>query len=1015
MKIFGALASATLFMAALAVHAQQPLAEAPQVLANGQKITPLAAPGSTIRTLNPDLAAYPDYEISQIMSATASPDGKTLLVLSSGYNDFYDSKGYNALISSEFVFVFDISSRTAKQLQALPVQNAFGGVAFAPNGKHFYVGGGVDDDVHVFGQTGGLWAEAASSPIALNHEGSGAAVGSATGLGIEQSAAATGLAVTADGKYVIVTDHYNDSISVVDLTSNAKVGELDLRPGKNGEVPGTPGGESPWAVAIVGNHTAYVSSERDREIDVVNIKKPTSPAITTRIRVPGNPNKMVLSRDQSTLYVAMDNADAIAVIDTAKNELTATIPTVAPPWDLPVYDTEAKFYRGSAPNGLTISPDGNTLYVTNGGANSVAVIPLNHRRNGYADARGTSDDHDGDGQGGQHIPAVAGLIPTGWYPQDVAVGADGRTLYVINSRGIPGPNPGNCLGYEYPCIPQVPPADITWVSNEYILELEKGGLQTVPVPKADVLWQLTKQVSENNGYGFKPSEADRETMAALKSNIKHIIYIVRENRTYDQILGDLPVGNGDPMLAEFASFTPNAQALATQFVTFDNFYDPAEVSGDGWPWSMSGRETDIGVKTIPVDYAYPSRGGSYDVEGTNRNINVGIANPSLRAAADPLQSDALAAALGTTLNDPDLLPGSNNDSAPDGPDGEAQQGYLWNAAIRAGVSVRNYGYFCDLTRYSSKVKAAGIYVPLDPNPYADGVQQAYPADPALQNITDLYFRGFDNNYPDYYREQEWQREFNQFVADGNLPTLSLVRLMHDHTSGNVSEAPFPLAISGVNTPETQVADNDFATGLLLQAVANSPYANNTLVFIIEDDAQDGADHVDAHRSVAFVAGPYVKTGAVVSDHYSTVNVLRTIEDVLGLDHLSAYTASQGPMTHAFDLNKTSWTYKAVFPAVLASTSLPQPDPSVARVGDRSKPLHDAKWWARQTKGMDFTAPDKVDAVAYNRILWKGVMGNKPYPTGRSGKDLSHDRKSLLGKSDAAVERTSGGGAGMPRG
>ncbi len=1004
MKTLEALAAASLFVGALTVHAQAPWPDAPQVLANGQKITPLAAPDSTIQHLNPGLAAYPDYEISQIMSATASPDGKTLLVLSSGYNDFYDSKGYNALISSEFVFVFDINSRIAKQLQALPVQNTFGGIAFAPDGKHFYVGGGVNDNVHVFAKSGGLWAEAASSPIALNHVGSGAAVGSATGLGIEQSAAATGLAVSADGQYVVVTDHYNDSISVVDVSTNTKVGELDLRPGKNGEVPGTPGGESPWAVAIAGNSTAYVSSERDREIDVVNIKDPARPTIRARIIVPGNPNKMVLSRDQSTLYVAMDNADAVAVIDTARNLLTATVPTVAPPGQLPVYDTEAKFYRGSAPNGLAISPDGSTLYVTNGGANSVAVIALDRRRIG--------DAADGDGQGQQHIPAVIGLIPTGWYPQDVAVGVGGKTLYVINSRGIPGPNPGNCLGYEYPCIPQVPPADITWVSNEYILELEKGGLQTVPVPQADVLWQLTRQVSENNGYGFKPSEADRQTMAALKSHIKHIIYVVRENRTYDQILGALPVGNGDPTLAEFASFTPNAQALATQFVDFDNFYDPAEVSGDGWPWSMSGRETDIGVKTIPIDYAYPSRGGSYDVEGTNRNINVGIGNPSLRAAADPLQSDELAAALGTTLNDPDLLPGTNNDSAPDGPDGEAQQGYLWNAAIRAGVSVRNYGYFCDLTRYSASVKPVGIYVPLDTNPYVDGVQQAYPADPALQTITDLYFRGFDNNYPDYYREQEWQREFNQFVANGNLPALSLVRLMHDHTSGNVSEAPYPSAIAGVNTPETQVADNDYATGLLLQAVANSPYANDTLVFIIEDDAQDGADHVDAHRSVAFVAGPYVKNGAVINTHYSTVNVLRTIEDVLGLDHLSAYTASQGPMTNAFDLSKTSWTYKAIFPAVLESTSLPQPGASVARAGDRSKPLHDARWWARQTKGMDFSAPDKVNAVAYNRILWKGVMGNKPYPTARSGKDLSQNRDALLGKSDPPAQSVSGGGAGM---
>ncbi|HWY23990.1 MAG TPA: alkaline phosphatase family protein, partial [Nevskia sp.] len=674
-------------------------------------------------------------------------------------------------------------------------------------------------------------------------------------------------------------------------------------------------------------------------------------------------NKMTLNKAQSLLYVAMDNADAVDVIDTSKNAVVATIPTIAPPGPLTV---GAHRYRGAAPNDVALSPDEKTLYVSNGGTNSVAVIDLS-----------------------QAGAPVTGLIPTGWYPQAVAVGQSGGMLYVVNSRSIPGPNTGNCFGYNTPCLPDSP-VKPKYMANQYIYQLEKAGFLQVPVPGATALATLTTQVYGNNGFSSTPSAQDYATMSALHEQIKHVIYIVRENRTYDQILGDLGKGNGDPTLTEFgAATTPNIHSLASSFITFDNFYDPAEVSGDGWPWSMSARETDVNVKDIPLDYAYPSRGVAYDSEGTNRNVNVGIASQAARIAADP-----------ATPTDPDLLPGTGNDAAPDGPDGEQQQGYLWNAAQRAGLSVRNYGYFCDLTRYSTSLKSnpatAPLYIPLDATPFQDKSVQAFPADPLLQTITDPYFRGFDNNYPDYYREQEWLREFNQYVSGNNLPALSLVRFMHDHTSGNVGSSPFSNAVAGVNTPETQVADNDYAVGLLLQAVAASPYANSTLVFIVEDDAQDGPDHVDAHRSVAFIAGPYVKKGALVSTHYSTVNILRTIEDVLGLDHMSVYDAYQPPMTDAFDLTQTTWTYTAKVPAILATTTLPIPHQAeLASLG--VKPLHDASWWARQTRGMDFSAPDKLNAAAYNQILWKGVMGNKPYPKVRSGKDLRQDRQKLLDK------------------
>jgi YVTN family beta-propeller protein len=889
------------------------------------------------------------------MTEAVSPDGKTLLILTSGYNDISSSDGKNTVESNEFVFVYDISSGAAVQKQALPVPNTFAGLAFAPDGQHFYVGGGVDDNVHTFALASGSWAET-GTPIKLSHAASTAdSNGTGTGNGLAQSAVATGVAVSADGKTLVIDNYYNDSVSVVDLTAGSKVGELDLRPGKSGGTPGTAGGESPFWVSIVGSKTAYVSSVRDREIDVVDLTTPASPKITKRIPVQGSPNKMTLNKAQTLLYVALDNADQVAVIDTATNTVSASIATIAPPGPLSLGEHR---YRGAAPNDVALSPDEKTLYVSNGGNNSVAVIDL-----------------------GQVGNPVTGLIPTGWYPQAVAVGQGGGMLYIVNSRSIPGPNTGNCFGYNQPCLSSSP---VHYAANQYIYQLEKAGFLQVPVPSASALATLTTQVYGNNGFSSTPSSQDYATMSALHQQIKHVIYIVRENRTYDQILGDLGKGNGDPTLTEFgAATTPNIHSLANTFVTFDNFYDPAEVSGDGWQWSMAARETDANVKDIPLDYAYPSRGVAYDAEGTNRNVNVGIADPAARSAANPL-----------TPADPDLLPGANSDAAPDGPDGEVQQGYLWNAAQRAGLSVRNYGYYCDLTRYSSKT--GPLYIALDPTPFQDKSVQAYPADPALQGVTDQYFRGFDNNYPDYYRYQEWLREFNGYVSNNNLPALSLVRFMHDHTSGNAGNAPFSSAISGVNTPETQVADNDYAVGLLLQAVAQSPYAGNTLIFIVEDDAQDGPDHVDAHRSIAFVAGPYVKKGALVSTHYSTVNLLRTIEDVLGLDHLSTYDAYQPPMTDAFDLSQAAWTFTAQEPAVLATTSLPIPNKTaLARLG--VKPLHTAAWWARQTRGMDFSAPDKLNAAAYNQILWQGVMGNKPYPKARSGKDLRQDRRKLLEK------------------
>jgi hypothetical protein len=304
--------------------------------------------------------------------------------------------------------------------------------------------------------------------------------------------------------------------------------------------------------------------------------------------------------------------------------------------------------------------------------------------------------------------------------------------------------------------------------------------------------------------------------------------------------------------------------------------------------------------------------------------------------------------------------------------------------------VRNYGFFVE------SLDGLDSPAPLR-DPAGTDTRVVAPADPALLTLTDLYFAGFDTRLPDYYRYTEWAREFDGQAKTNSFPAFETVRLMNDHTG------TFDKALDGVNTPELQQADNDYAVGLLVEKIANSPYRANTLIFVLEDDSQDGPDHVDAHRSTAYLVGPYVKQGTVVSTRYTTVNLLRTIEDVLGLEHLSLHDAGVRPMTDAFSMAQgPNWTYKAVPSELLLASQLPIPKPAGLGAIGIWRPLHGAKWWARQTKGFTFSKEDLNDASAYNRVLWKGTMGNRPYPTARSGLDLRRNRNALPGLGIAAA-------------
>ena len=882
----------------------------PITLPTGQQVTPLLPPAATFAALKPGLEKHPELEVGGAVTEVLSPDGATLAVLTTGFNKWDDAVTGkdDPDRQGEYVFLFGVAGGRAVQKQVLQVPNTWAGIAFSPDGNALYVSGGVDDNVHAFARSGDRWAEQ-GDPIKLGH---------AAGVGPKIKPVAAGLAVTADGRALVVANMYNDSIAIVDLSSRAVAAELDLRPGKSGGRSGEPGGNYPYWVAIRGNDTAFVSSVRDREIVAVDLR---ARRIAGRAKLAGNPNKMILDASGARLFVAMDNADAVAIVDTRTLQVTGSVTTVAPAGVL----AHERAYGGAAPNSLALSTDERTLYVTNGGTNSVAVIDL--------------------------APAtlrVTGLIPTGWYPQHVAFHpANGGMLYVVNSKSVPGPNPGQCAFTN--CATSI----VKRQYNQYVLNLSRSGFQSMPAPTGrGVLARLTRQVAANTTFSFQPGSEEERVIGFLRSRIKHVIYIVRENRTYDQVLGDLGRGNGDPSLAEFGErVTPNQHALARQLVTLDSFYDPGEVSGNGWPWSVSGRESDFGVKMMPPSYA--GRGGSYEWEGENRSVGMGVLGQE-RKLGNPEAPD-----------DDDFLPGTGNVAAPDGPAGELQQGYLWNSVLRAGKTVRNYGFFVQNLQ------------PREREPFRRGRRQAMAIDPALVGRTDEYFRGYDNALPEPWREAEWEREFDAFVKNGQLPALSLVRFGQDHTGA------FKDSLDGVNTPELQVAANDYALGRLVEAVARSPYAKDTLIFIVEDDCQDGPDHVDEHRSIAYVVGPYVKRNAVVSTRYSTVNLLRTMEDILGIDHVSLYTATQGPMADVFDTTAAEWDYKSIVPALLRGTKLPLPASANAQV---DKPTRDAAWWIAATQGMDFTREDAVDAQAYNRILWRGLMGDdKPYPIRKAAK------------------------------
>ena len=948
----------------------------------GLYITPTALPEAVQQQLNPGFALpyfatnYPNFVAGEAVKAVVSPDGNTLAVLTAGMNSLYFPNNcepgtpncsvgkLDTGASTQFLFLYDVSgpNKTGPVLkQVIQQPNAHVGLVWSPDSQTLYAAGGCDDAVYVYTNNGGSFA--LNGKIGLGHTPcpfpfTGGANQNKSGLGLGSVAPnVAGLAISANGKTLVAANNYNDSISVIDTASRTVLYEYDLRPfATSGAANGAKGGTFPFSVALTGK-IAYVGADRDREVIVVNIH---TRALVARIQLDGNPNGMTLSADGSTLYVAQDNQDQVAVIDTNKNAVTHKIDTRGPAQlNFPPNTT------GAAPMAVAINPANKTLYAVNAGSNSIAVIPLN----------------------GPQAFQTVGLLPTAYDPTDVTFSADGSWMYITNGKSDTGPNPG----YGYGNMARIafttvdPPetnaqeiAELT-SNNQYQFQLEHASLVSAAVPNASDLWDLTSKVAANNGYSAQPSNTDTSVMNFLHSKIKHIIYIVKENRTFDQILGDLGNGsNGQPSLALFGQgVTPSFHLMARNFVTLDNFMDPGDGSMDGWSWSMRGRVTNTETLTQQINYARVNRGVSYEGEGQNRNIPSNLNATAARDFFfDPTgtttpYTNATSSLKGGT---PNILAGDGDHAATDGPAGY-QQGYIFNAVLNAGGTVRNYGWMANTPG------SIGTIANPIADPFSAGVIQTTTANQLLyQNgLYDPYFRAYDQAYPDVWRFNEWNREFQQFVANGNLPALEMIRgLSHDHTGS------FGSALAGVNTPELQQADNDYAVGLLVQAVAHSPYASNTLIIIIEDDCQDGADHVDSHRATTYFVGPYVRQQAVVSTPYSQPSVLRTIEDILGTQHLNLNTFYARPMADVFDISSSgSWTFNAVASTLLnpvLTTPIAQGglglDPNKVQfaAGPNLKPTHNAQYWAKKTRGFDFSEEDRVPAQLYNKILWEGIKG-----------------------------------------
>jgi YVTN family beta-propeller protein len=726
--------------------------------------------------------------------------------------------------STQSIQLVDIKNE--KILDNKIIAKSWGGIVFSKDEKYLYASGGNDNWILKYAIEDGKLNTVDTFKL---------------GDPWPKKICPAGITVDDSRQLLYIVTKEDNSLYVVDMKAKAILQKLPL------------GGEAYTCLLSPDKKELYISVWATDKILIYDTRKNK---LIDSVAVGDNPNDICLTAKGHYLYVANANDNSVSVIDIKKRKVLETL-------NAALYTTKLS---GSTTNGVSLSGDGKTLYIANADNNCLAVFDVSKPGNSVS----------------------KGFIPAGWYPTCVRVA--GNKLFVANGKGLTpfaNPNGPNPTARKQPVVLHegIPdkPAEV-----EYIAGMFKGDLEIVDVPDDRQMAIYSREVYKNTPYrkeeeqvaeGEAGSPIPQKTGGA--SPIKYVFYIIKENRTYDQVLGDMPEGNGDKNLVLFGEkVTPNQHALARQFVLLDNFYVDGEVSSDGHNWSMGAYATDFLEKSWPSYYG--RRGGSEASSG--------------------------------------LMEVANN-----------KDGYIWDDARRSGITYRTYGEFSNNKFQPQVASLAGHVCP--------------------------YFPSFNGHIRDTSRFYLWEREFDSLLAANALPRLVTVKFPNDHTEGTAIGRPTPFA---------HVADNDLAVGLFIEHLSKTPIWNESVVFVLEDDAQAGPDHVDAHRSPAYIAGGFVKRGFVDHTNYSTSSVLRTIELILGMPPMTQYDAAATPM----------WRCFAKEPQTRGFVALPaQIDLNEKNIKENRLSLISGK--------LDFSKEDLVPDQLMNTILWKAVKGEDaivPPPT-----------------------------------
>ncbi len=707
-----------------------------------------------------------------------------------------------------------VDLKTMKEVQRYVVSNTWVGLVFGPKDKRLYVSGGNNNVVYVFHFKKGHLTPADTLVIGKKFP--------------KGHISLTGLALNNKKHQLLAVSQKSNMLYVVDLRSGKVVKKVEM-PGK--------------CYDIKTNHAqtnAFVSIWGKAMVAEVNLNTYT---ITHRYKTGDHPNDLVISPNDKRLFVANANNNSATIIDLKNNKVSETIQT----------SLIANMPYGSTPDALALSPDGDKLLIANADNNYLAVFNVEkpgHARN-------------------------LGFIPVGWYPTAVQYLRSGM-IVVANGKGISSrANPDGPVPTKR--------KSKNWMEN-YTGTMFMGTLSAFRFPQSKALAKMSKDVYDNTPFIKKVKEESNQSVIPKKPNgvgsrqIKHVFYIIRENRTYDQVLGDMAEGNGDPSLCLFGrKITPNAHKLAATYTLYDNFYADAEVSADGHNWSTAAYASDYVEKLWPVNYGH--RGASYDFEG-----GVPAAAPS--------------------------------------------SGYIWNDVLSHGKTFRNYGEFM---HFSHALKG-----PFRPN---DSILVPYTCDA---------FPGFNLSFPDLTRYKIWSHDFDSLMAIHKVPAFNLMRLPNDHCRGTRP---------GSYTPIAYVARNDYALGLIVDKISHSSIWKSSIIFVLEDDAQNGPDHVDAHRSVLLVIGPYVKRHFVDHTMYSTSGVLKTMELILGLPPMTQYDLAAHPILHSITDSADLNSYVVMKPTVNMNAK---------------NTWH--SYGAKLSMKLNFSREDAIPDGLYNKIIWKAVKG-----------------------------------------